>query len=136
MHLSDWRDIDASLLIDAWAEQRARWQTTLFWNADENWAQVEAERQSGRLPGLALLDGSTLVGWCFFLVHQDTLQIGGFESTSSTVTRRLLDAVLAAVDPTLVPSGAMLFAYSDAPGLVPALVARGFETEPVHLSGA
>lgn len=129
MLLFDWRDVDAALLSDTWAEQRARWSQRLFWDTDHNWAQVEAERLAGRLPGMVLLEGRDVAAWAFFLVHQGTLQIGAFESSSSSATRMLLDGVLQAVDPELSPSGAMLFAFSGAPGLVPALVARGFDTE-------
>jgi ribosomal protein S18 acetylase RimI-like enzyme len=129
MSLLDWRDVDAALLTPVWAEQTARWSQRLFWDAHHNWAQVEAERLAGRLPGMVLLEGRDVAAWAFFLVHQGTLQIGGFESNSSAATRTLLDAVLHAVDPELAPSGAVLFAFSSAPGLVPALVARGFGTE-------
>lgn len=130
MSLYDWRDVDAALLTPVWAEQTARWSERLFWDARRNWTQVEAERLAGRLPGMVLLEGREVAAWTFFLLHHGTLQIGGFESSSSSATRALLDAVLQAVDPHLAPSGAMLFAFSSAPGLVPALVARGFETEP------
>ena len=129
MSLFDWRDVNAALLTPVWAEQSARWSQRLFWDAQANWAQVEAERLAGRLPGMVLLEGREVAAWTFFLVHQGTLQIGGFESSSSSATRTLLDAVLQAVAPELSPSGAMLFAFSGAPGLVPALVARGFDTE-------
>lgn len=130
MSLFDWRDVDASLLTPVWAEQTARWSQRLFWDARHSWTQVEAERVAGRLPGMVLLEGREVAAWTFFLLHQNTLQIGGFESSSSTATRTLLDAVLHTVDPQLAPAGAMLFAFSSAPGLVPALVARGFDTEP------
>lgn len=130
MSLFDWRDVDAALLTPIWAEQTARWSQRLFWDAHHSWTQVEAERVAGRLPGMVLLEGREVAAWTFFLVHQGTLQIGGFESSSSTATRTLLDAVLRTIDPQLAPSGAMLFAFSGAPGLVPALVARGFDTEP------
>lgn len=130
MSLYDWRDIDASLLTPAWAEQTARWSQRLFWDARHNWSQVEAERLAGRLPGMVLLEGREVAAWTYFLLHHGTLQIGGFESSSSSATRTLLDAVLRAIDPHLAPSGSMLFAFSSAPGLVPALVARGFDTEP------
>lgn len=130
MSLFDWRDIDAGLLTPAWAEQNTRWSERLFWDARHNWSQVEAERVAGRLPGIVLMEGREVAAWTFFLLHQNTLQIGGFESNSSSATRTLLDAVLQAIDPQLAPAGAMLFAFSSAPGLVPALVARGFDTEP------
>lgn len=129
MSLFDWRDVDAALLTPVWAEQTARWSQRLFWDAQLNWTQVEAERRAGRLPGMVLLEGRHVAAWSFFLVHQGTLQIGGFESSSSAATRTLLDAVLQAASPELSPSGAMLFAFSGAPGLVPALVARGFDIE-------
>lgn len=134
MRLIDWREADAATLAHIWTAQAARWAVHLSWDSADNWAHVEAQRRAGNLPGLILLEGATVVAWSFFLIHQDTLQIGAFEADSSEATRVLLDAVLSTVDEAMTPSGAMLFAFSAAPGLVPALVARGFETEPyLHL---
>ena len=134
MRLIDWREADAATLAHIWTAQAARWAVHLSWDSAGNWADVEAQRRAGNLPGLILLDGATVVAWTFFLIHQDTLQIGAFEADSSEATRLLLDAVLSAIDEEMTSSGAILFAFSAAPGLVPALVARGFETEPyLHL---
>ena len=134
MRLIDWREADAATLAHIWTAQAARWAVHLSWDSAGNWADVETQRRAGRLPGLILLDGATVVAWSFFLIHQDTLQIGAFEADSSEATRLLLDAVLSTVDDEMTPAGAILFAFSAAPGLVPALVARGFETEPyLHL---
>ncbi|HEX7942972.1 MAG TPA: N-acetyltransferase [Gemmatimonadaceae bacterium] len=130
MQLLDWREADQDLLSDIWTCQIDRWQDRLSWDSASNWAAVEAERRSGRLPGLILLDDSGVHGWTFFLVHHDTLQIGAFESASSAASRLLLDGALETVSSDIAPAGALLFAFSAAPGLVPALVARGFETEP------
>lgn len=128
--LCDWRELDASRLSAAWAEQSARWSGTLFWDAERNWSQIEAARRDGRLPGLALIESGSIEAWCYFLVHQDTLQIGGFESASDDATGLLLDATLSAVDRSQMTSGAMLFTFSGAAGLLPALAARDFETDP------
>lgn len=134
MRLIDWREADPATLQHIWPAQAARWATHLSWDSSGNWADVEAQRRAGNLPGLILLDGARVVAWTFFILHQDTLQIGAFEADSSDATRTLLDAVLSTADDEMAPSGAILFAFSAAPGLVPALVARDFETEPyLHL---
>ncbi len=134
MRLIDWREADAATLAHIWTTQASRWAVHLTWDSAGNWADVEAQRRAGNLPGLILFDGAAVVAWSFFLIHQDTLQIGAFEADSSEATRVMLDAVLATADEAMTPSGAILFAFSAAPGLVPALVARGFDTEPyLHL---
>lgn len=130
MRLIDWREASPAALNDVWREQVTRWNERLSWDSAGNWAEVEIERRAGRLPGLILLDDQRVYGWTFFLVHRDTLQIGGFEADSSSSTRTLLDAVLATGSPSIAPEGVMLFAFSAAPGLVPALVARGFDIAP------
>ncbi len=128
--LVDWRDLDSAALADTWVEQRAQWLDQLSWDSTGTWAEVERQRRAGRLPGLALLEDGELAGWAYFLLHEDTLQIGGLGARSSQATRALLDALLALDAAGDVSHGVLLFAFSAAPGLVPALVARGFDVEP------
>ena len=130
MRLIDWREASPAALNDAWRDQVTRWNERLSWDSAANWAEVEIERRAGRLPGLILLDDQRVYGWTFFLLHRNTLQIGAFEADSSASTRTLLDAVLATGSPSVAPEGVLLFAFSAAPGLVPGLVARGFDTAP------
>jgi len=129
MRLADWREVDPATVAALWREQTARWSDRLAWDSTTTWAQVEAQRQAGHLPGLILFDGRRICGWTFFLVHRGTLQIGALESDSFLSTEVLLDAVLSTAEPSIAPGGVMLFAFSEAPGILPALADRGFATE-------
>ena len=129
MRLADWREIDSATVAPLWREQTARWNGKLGWDSTATWAQVETQRRAGNLPGLILVDSRGICGWTFFLVHRGTLQIGALESDSPVSTEVLLDAVLSTAEPSIAPGGVMLFAFSDAPGILPALADRGFITE-------
>ncbi|MEQ1910473.1 MAG: hypothetical protein ABMA15_16760, partial [Vicinamibacterales bacterium] len=129
MHLANWRDADAGAFTDIWHTQGRRWAERLSWDNSSTWATLETQRRDGSLPGLILFDGPRIAAWSFFLIHRGTLQIGAFEADSAASTSTLLDAMLSLADAELAPSGVMLFAFSDAPGLRAALSGRGFETD-------
>lgn len=129
MRLADWREVDPAAVAGLWDEQNARWSDRLAWDSSATWAQVEAQRRSGNLPGLILFDGRRICGWTFFLVHHGTLQIGALESDSPESTEAILDAVLSMAEPSIAPGGVMVFAFSEAPGILPALADRGFVSE-------
>jgi ribosomal protein S18 acetylase RimI-like enzyme len=129
MRLIHWHDAGDAQFGAIWAEQNARWTGQLSWDSAGTWDLVEAQRKSGRLPGVLLLDGPRVAAWSFFLVHDNTLQIGAFEADTCDTTGMLLDAILETVDPADACDGAMLFAFSTAPGLLPALIERGFDVE-------
>ena len=129
MRLANWRDADAGAFTDIWHAQGRRWAERLSWDNSSTWATLEAQRRDGTLPGLILVDGSRIAAWSFFLIHRGTLQIGACEADSAASTRLLLDAMLSMADSELAPSGVMLFAFSDAPGLRAALSGFGFETD-------
>lgn len=129
MRLANWRDANACAFTDIWHAQSRRWAERLSWDNSATWAALEAQRRSGALPGLILLDGTRIAAWSFFLIHRGTLQIGACEADNVSSTGILLDAMLSMADSDLAPSGAMLFAFSDAPGLRTALSSRGFETD-------
>lgn len=129
MRLANWRDADASAFTDIWHAQGRRWAERLSWDNSSTWATLETQRRNGSLPGLILFDGSRIAAWSFFLIHRGTLQIGACEADTAASTGLLLDAMLSMADEELAPSGVMLFAFSDAPGLRDTLSSRGFETD-------
>jgi ribosomal protein S18 acetylase RimI-like enzyme len=124
----DWREPSLPPFDAIWREQSARWDA-LFWDSRENWDLIERHRRDRRLPGLALLDRGAIAGWTFFVTHQDTLQVGGFESCSERATEVLLDAVDALAEPPVAGDGALLFTFSSAPGLEAALGRSGYAFE-------
>ncbi|MDE3156043.1 MAG: GNAT family N-acetyltransferase [Acidobacteriota bacterium] len=91
----DWRDVPAEEIRPLYEAETARWRASLDWNLQPSWDIVEPARAAGRLPGLIARDrqGRT-VGWAFFLLHGDILQIGALVGDRAAVVRGLLDAVL------------------------------------------
>ena len=129
MHLANWRDAGADAFTEIWHAQGRRWAERLSWDNSATWATLEAQRRSGSLPGLIVMDGSRIAAWSFFLIHRGTLQIGAFEADSAASTSTLLEAMLSMADAELAPSGVMLFTFSDAPALRATLARHGFDTD-------
>ena len=128
LHLADWRDSGAEF-AEVWHGLSRRWAERLRWDSTATWVTVEAQRRSRALPGLVLLDDRRIAGWAFFVIHRDTLQIGGFEAESAAGTGLLLDALLDFGHPAAAPSGVMAFTFSKAPDLVAAMRTRGFDVD-------
>lgn len=113
MIVVDWRTCPAADVAACYEIARVNWSAQYLWDTANNWTEVEAGRTSGRLPGyLAWDDGPAPVGWCFYLRHRASLQIGGLTGESRAVVDALLDRVLASADATdaehalaFVPSG-------------------------------
>ncbi|HVB39001.1 MAG TPA: GNAT family N-acetyltransferase [Vicinamibacterales bacterium] len=98
----DWRDVPEDEIRPLYEAETARWRDALDWNLQPSWDIVEPARAAGRLPGLLARDrhGRT-VGWAFFLLHGDILQIGALVGDRAAVVRGLLDAVLASPEAAL-----------------------------------
>lgn len=95
MRIEDWRGAPASLVQPALDAERARWADGLQWDLAASWTLVDAARRDGRLPGYVARDSEGRVaGWTFFVVTDDTLQIGALTGTSAAAVRLLLDRVL------------------------------------------
>ena len=89
------------------------------------WTAVEQARIAGALPGLVARDErGAVTGWTFFVERVDELQIGAFTATAAS-RDPLLDALLQTPE-ARVARRTRLFGSTDAPGLAPALEARGF----------
>jgi GNAT superfamily N-acetyltransferase len=133
----DWRGVPAGIFTRIYDREAIRWSLALHWDTRSNWAQVESARLTDRLPGLvARDDAGDICGWTFYLLHDDTLEIGAIASTSPAVTAALIDGALASPEGGRA-SSAVVFVYSDAPGLVEHLRGRGFAVERyLYLSAA
>lgn len=129
MRLVNWRELAPERFTSIWHTLTRRWAERLAWDSTSNWVTIEAQRRSGMLPGLALVDGDHIAAWCFFGVSRGTLQVGGFESDSVESTETLLDGVLSVASPEVAPAGVMFFTFSEAPALVDALQVRGFAVD-------
>ena len=128
----DWRDAPAALVARLYDGEIGRWGSRLHWDTRPLWPRVETARRAGSLPGFIAVDGrGAIVGWTFFLVRGDSLQIGGLVAASGGVTECLLDAILESDDASAA-SDAMLFAFGGAPGLDEQLERHRFTAEPYH----
>src|SRR5262245_50559619 len=125
----DWRTLPAARVAPLYAAEIERWGSALEWDTAKDWDEVEKGRQLGTVAGIVVVDDSGVgVGWCYYLVHQRSLQIGSFIAASDAAAQVMLDAVLrdeirASVDTVT------LFAFADAPNLAAALRLRGLTVD-------
>jgi ribosomal protein S18 acetylase RimI-like enzyme len=127
MILRDWRHADPALLRSCYDAERQSWRQDLGWDTTWTWATVEQARVTRGLPGLLALDDEGMPrGWAFYVRDAATLHLGGLVAASPPVTNALLDGILATAGDT---SRAACFIRDSAPGLIAALLARGFDAE-------
>jgi GNAT superfamily N-acetyltransferase len=127
MIVRDWRDADAALLRACYAREQRAWQHDLSWDTTWTWATVEQARVSWGLPGLlAFDDDGTVQGWAFCMPENGRQHVGGLVASSQSATSALLDAIL---ENQAAGTDISCFIRNRAPGLIPALIARGFEVE-------
>ncbi|MGE0039799.1 MAG: GNAT family N-acetyltransferase [Vicinamibacterales bacterium] len=130
MTLHDWRDRPAAQVAPLYAAERARWQRDLSWDTAATWAVVEEARTAGRLPGYLVEERGRITGWTFFLLHDDTLQIGALAADEARGVRHLLERVMAAPEGQQART-VSLFLLPGSPALGAALTRRRF-TQRVH----
>ncbi|MEZ5284186.1 MAG: hypothetical protein R2712_05125 [Vicinamibacterales bacterium] len=123
MRTRDWRHADDEVVAALYAREIARWGDELSWDtATTTWPVVEQGRRQGTVLGVIAGDGDAVEGWCFGLVHDRTLQVGGFVSTTGTATRALA-AHLASAARDAGACDSVWFGFFDAPGLQDLLAA-------------
>lgn len=128
MSIIDWRSISPERMAPLFELERQRWLTNLYWDCTPTLADIESARIDGRLPGFVAIDGDTIVGWSYHLVHRDALHVGGLVASSEEITTALLDATLNSREGQTSRS-TIVFGYFDAPGFERALTDRGMSTE-------
>jgi len=112
-----------------YAVEQRRWEHQLDWDLGSAWTELERGRQLGTVSGLVAIDRDGRIGgWTYYLVHEGALQIGGLVAESEAVTSALLADVLADPD-THIAERVTVFAFTDAPGLVGELRARGLAVD-------
>ena len=95
MKCIDWRDAAPEDIAPLYIAEHARWSSTLDWDSTANWLLIEAARTQGILPGYLALDRSgAVVGWAFYHLHEDVLQIGGLTGRTHSVARTLLNTIM------------------------------------------
>jgi ribosomal protein S18 acetylase RimI-like enzyme len=125
----DWRTLPAGRVAPLYAAEVDRWGSALEWDTAKDWDEVEKGRHLGTVAGIVVVNESgASVGWCYYLVHKRSLQIGSFIASSDAAAQVMLDAVLrdeirSAVDTVT------LFAFADAPNLAAALRLRGLTVD-------
>lgn len=126
MICEDWRNLPAAAIEPLLAEERRRWLIDLGWDTHPTWRTVEEARASGRLPGFVLRDGARIAGWAFYLLHDDTVQVGALVADEARGLRLLIDALLQAPEAAYAEK-ISLFVLPDGGSLGTALTRRRFE---------
>lgn len=132
MTVLDWRTCAAADVAACYERARAEWSARYLWDTTDNWNAVEAGRVSGRLPGYLAWDtGAAPAGWCFYLRHRSSVQIGGLVGESPAVVEGLLDRIL--TSPEAADEGrAMAFVPNGPAFLSDVFTARGFAVRVFH----
>jgi ribosomal protein S18 acetylase RimI-like enzyme len=121
----DWRHSPQAQILPLYAVETSRWATLLEWDTTTSWQEVEHGRQLGTVPGLLVTgERNEVVGWSYYIVHNQGLQIGGFISSSEACTAVMLERILEH-DGLEGVQTITFFALTDAPGLALALRGRG-----------
>lgn len=121
----DWRSVPIAVIHELYAAEQRRWENLLDWDPGGAWTELERGRLLGTVSGLVAFgpDGRP-AGWTYFLVHGGALQVGGFVADSEATAVALLDGICSA-PVSDAAERVTFFAFTDAPGLVAALRARG-----------
>lgn len=127
----DWHQTSEGLTA-AYRAEAERTRADLHWDTEPTWDVIEHARRLRQVAGRIVRDAEgQWRGWSYFLRHRGSLQIGAVTADDEEATRVLLASVLASPEAQGV-TRVLLYAYAAAPGLVPALQARGFDIEPQH----
>jgi ribosomal protein S18 acetylase RimI-like enzyme len=125
----DWRSLAPGALAPWYAEECRDWQLRYSWDTARHWIIVEAARLAGSLPGVVVSEQDRAAGWCFYLPHRGTLQIGALRAVSEVATRALVDAVLRSPEAGSADA-VMAFLPALAPGLPGVLADAAFDLQP------
>jgi ribosomal protein S18 acetylase RimI-like enzyme len=91
----DWRNVPPDVVAPLYDAECARWYGSLGWDYRPSCGLIEAARTGGRLPGLLVRDDrGKIAGWTYFLLHQDTLQIGNLVAREDAAVGVLLRATM------------------------------------------
>ncbi len=125
MICTDWRDASAEETARLYAVEGERWLVDLAWDPTELFATVEQGRVAGHVAGWIARDRDRVIGWTFYILHDNVLQIGALVGERPSVIRRLLDAVLASPE-ALVARSLSCFVYPGGRGTASALERQRF----------
>jgi ribosomal protein S18 acetylase RimI-like enzyme len=106
-----------------------RWASRLEWDTAQAWPELERGRTLGTVSGIVVTDeADRIAGWCYYLVHKGTLQVGGFVAESEAAAQLMLDRILRN-DTQAGVDAVTFFAFSDAPALPALLRACGMAVD-------
>jgi ribosomal protein S18 acetylase RimI-like enzyme len=129
LQVVDWRRLSADEMDRLYAAEIERWAAELEWETAADWGEVERGRRLGTVSGVAITNqDGTVVGWSYYLVHEGSLQVGGFTASSETAAQLMIDSIFTEAALTTVDA-VTFFAFSSAPGLSRALRAKGLAVD-------
>ena len=92
----NWQGVPAGHLAPAYEAECRRWEAALGWDFAPSCRIVEEGRQEGRVPGFVARErDGRFAGWCFYVLHDGLLQIGGLAGSRPEVLGGLIRAMLA-----------------------------------------
>jgi ribosomal protein S18 acetylase RimI-like enzyme len=125
----DWRDLPFERIEPLYLAETRRWASVLDWDAVSGLEDVERGRVLGHVRGFIASSSSGAVeGWCYYLVNQGALQVGGFVTRSEACSETMLHAIFSD-EGTQELDSITFFAFSDAPGLAASLRRRGLAVD-------
>ena len=125
----DWRELPYERVRPLYLAETSRWTSVLDWDAAAGFEEVERGRILGHLRGYVVTDSDGHVeGWCFYLLREGALQVGGFVTRSSACSETMLHAIFSDEGAEELES-VTFFAFSDAPGLAASLRQRGLRVD-------
>jgi ribosomal protein S18 acetylase RimI-like enzyme len=96
IRIENWQGVSAGQLAAAYVTECRRWEAAIGWDFAPSCRIVEEGRRDGRVPGLVARDGDgRMAGWCFYVLHDGLLQIGGLVGDRPEVLGSLIRATLA-----------------------------------------
>jgi ribosomal protein S18 acetylase RimI-like enzyme len=130
IHIENWQAVPAGQLAPAYEAECLRWETAMGWDFAPSCRIVEEGRQDGRVPGFVARDmDDRLAGWCFYVLHDGLLQIGGLAGDRPEVLGGLIRAMLATPH-AAAARGATCFLFPASADLGRTLERHQFVVEP------
>ena len=123
--IENWRQTAPAEIADLLSAETAVWRALLDWDVRVSWRKIEPARAAGMLPGfIARNDQGQVTGWCWFLLHQQCLQVGALISIDEDTTAALVRAIRAS-DEAKAATAQVWSVRAGAPGIERILEADG-----------
>ena len=126
MICDDWGDVSGASIAQEFLSEHSRWTEGLHWDLDDSLTLIERARTARQLPGLVVRNRTgRIVGWTFYLLRNEILEVGALVGRSASAIRHLLDGILACPEAELA-KGLSCFVFPTSSSVRSALERRHF----------